>query len=106
MLPVTELMNILDATFVKSTQSSATQNMTSLIIFLRTNEQNVTYGWHTELARFNLSIFTKGGDCLTSVQSYKSLTRFIDPNSDTNIGHKSPVRFIALFFSGLSPLQA
>ena len=66
--------------------------MTPLIIFLRTIEQNVAYGWHTELARFNLSIFTRGGDCLTSVQSQKSLMRFIDPNWDTNIVHKSPMR--------------
>ena len=55
-------------------------------------EQKVTYGWHTELARFNSSIFTRGGDCLTSVQIYKFLMRFIDPNWDTNIVHKSPVR--------------
>ena len=67
-------------------------NTTPLIIFLRTIEQNVTYGCHTELARFNLLIFTRGGDCLTSVQSYKSLMRFIDPNWDTNIVHKSPMR--------------
>ena len=67
--------------------------MTPLIIFLRTIEQNVAYGCHTELARFNLSIFTRGGDCLTSGQSYKSLKRFIDPNWDTNILHKLPMRF-------------
>ena len=80
--------------FVKSTQSSALYhrtNMTPLIIFLRTIEQNVTYGCHTELARFNLLIFTRGGDCLTSGQSYKSLMRFIDPNWDTNLVHKSPM---------------
>ena len=65
--------------------------MTPLIIFLRTIEQNVACGCHTELARFNL-IFTRGGDCLTSGQSYKSLMRFIDPNPDTNIVHKSPMR--------------
>ena len=53
--------------------------MTPLMIFLRTIEQNVAYGCHTELARFNLLIFTRGGDCLTSGQSYKSLMRFIDP---------------------------
>ena len=108
MLPVTELMNIPDAIFIKSTQSSASYhrtNMTPLIIFLRTIEQNVTYGRHTELARFNLLIFTRGGDCLTSGQSYKSLMRFIDPNWDTNIVHKSPMRFIALFCSGLSPYR-
>ena len=50
------------------------------------------YGCHTELARFNLLIFTRGGDCLTSGQSYKSLMRFIDPNWNTNIVHKSPMR--------------
>ena len=94
MLPFIELMIIPDATFVKSTQSSATteQTQTPLIIFLRTIEQKVAYGCHTELARFNLSIFTRGGDCLTSGQSYKSLMRFIDPNCDTNIVHKSPMR--------------
>ena len=54
-------------------------NMTPLMIFLRTIQQNVADGCHTELARFNLSIFTRGGDCLTSGQSYKSLMRFIDP---------------------------
>ena len=69
-----------------------TQNMTPLIIFLRTIQQNVSYGYHTELARFNLSIFTRGIDCLTSGQSYKSLMRFIDPNLDTNIVNKSPMR--------------
>ena len=80
-------MNIPDATFIKSTQSSVLpQNKHALIIFLR------AYGCHTELARFNLLIFTRGGDCLTSGQSYKSLMRFIDPNMDTNIVHKSPVR--------------
>ena len=62
-------------------------------------EQNVAYGCHTELARFNLLIFTRGGDCLTSGQSYKSLMRFIDPNWETNIVHKSPMRFIAPFCS-------
>ena len=65
---------------------------TLLIIFLRTIEQNVACGCHTELARFNLLIFTRGGDCLTSGQSYKSSMRFIDPNWDTNIVHKAPVR--------------
>jgi len=67
-------------------------NMTPLIIFLRTIEQNIAYGRHTELARFNLSIFTRGGDCLTSGQSCKSLMRFIDSNRETNIVHKSPIR--------------
>ena len=57
-----------------------------------TSEQNVAYGCHTELARFNLSIFTRGGDCLTSGQSYKSLMSFVDPNWDTNIVHMSPMR--------------
>ena len=66
--------------------------MTPLIIFLRTIQQNVAYGCHTELAWFNLSIFTRGVDCLTSGQSYKSLMRFIDPNPDTNIVHKLPMR--------------
>ena len=56
-------------------------NMTPLIILLRTIERNVAYGCHTELA--NLLIFTRGGDRLTSGQSYKSLMRFIDPNCDT-----------------------
>ena len=93
MLPVAELMNIPDATFVKSTQSSATtEQMTPLIRVLRTIGWNVAYGCHTELARFDLSIFTRGGDCLTSGQSYMSLMRFIDPNWDTNIVHKSPMR--------------
>ena len=55
-------------------------------------DQNVAYGCHTELARFNLLIFIRGGDCLTSGQSYKSLMRFINPNWDTNIVHKSPMR--------------
>ena len=86
-------MNIPDATFVKSTQSSATtEQMTPLIRVLRTIGWNVAYGCHTELARFDLSIFTRGGDCLTSGQSYMSLMRFIDPNWDTNIVHKSPMR--------------
>ena len=67
-------------------------NMTPLIIFLRTIGQNVAYGCHTELVRFNLSIFTRGGDCLISGQSYKSLMRFIDHNWDINIIHKSPMR--------------
>ena len=34
----------------------------------------------------------RGGDCLTSGQSYKSLIRSIGPNWDTNIVHKSPMR--------------
>ena len=50
MLPVTELMNI---SFVKSAQSSAT---TEHALLLRTIERNVAYGSHTELARFNLLI--------------------------------------------------
>ena len=109
-LPVTELTNIPDATFIKSTQSSVLpQNKHALIIFLRTIEQKVAYGCHTELARFNLLIFTRGGDCLTSGQSYKSLMRFIDPNMDTNIVHKSPMRVNEIhspILFGLSPLQA
>ena len=64
--------------------------MTPLIIFFRTIQQNVAYGCHTELlARFNLSIFTRRRDCLTSGQS---LTTFIDPNWDNNIVHKSQMR--------------
>ena len=34
-------------------------NMTPLILFLRTIEQNIAYGCHTELARFNLIICTQ-----------------------------------------------
>ena len=89
---LTELMNIPDTTFVKSIQCYHRTNMTPLIIFLRTIEQKVAYGCHTELASFNLLIFTRGRDCLTSGNSYKSLMTFIDPNWDTNVGHKSPVR--------------
>ena len=48
--PVTELMNIPDVTFFKSTQSSAT---------------TFAYGYHTELASFNFLIFARGRDCLT-----------------------------------------
>ena len=32
-------------------------------------EQNVAYGYHTELARFNLLMFTRGGDCLDRITS-------------------------------------
>ena len=84
MLPVTELMNIpVLHCLVNPIQCYHRTNMTPLIIFLRTNEQNVACGCHTELARFNLLIFTRGGDCLTSGQSDKSLMRFIDPNCNT-----------------------
>ena len=48
-------------------------NMTPLIIFLRIIERNVAHGCHTELASFNLLIFTKGEECLTSGQNHKSL---------------------------------
>ena len=55
-----------------------------------TTERNAAYGCHTQSTRFNL-ICTRG-NCLTSGQSYKSLMRFIDPNPDNNIVHKSPMR--------------
>ena len=48
MLPVTELMNIPDATFVKSTQSSTTTEHDTTN--LRTIEHNLAYGCHTEVA--------------------------------------------------------
>ena len=83
-------MNIPDATFVKSTQSSPTTECDHIL--------EDRYGY--------LLIFTRVGDCLTSGQSYKSLMRFIGPNWDTKIIHKSPMRFIALFCLGLGPLQA
>ena len=92
MLPVTYEYSRCYICQVNPIQCYHRTNMTPLIIFLRTIQQNVAYGYHTELAWFNLSIFTRGVDCLTSGQSYKSLMRFIDPNWDTNIIHKSPMR--------------
>ena len=59
-----------------------------IFIFLRTIERNVAYGCHTELARFNLLIVARWGDCLTA----KFLMRFIDLNWNTNISHKYLMR--------------
>ena len=57
---------------------------------LRTIEHNLAYGCHTEVAWLNLLIFTRGGDYLQTRGT--SSMRFIDPNRDTNIVHKSPMR--------------
>ena len=76
-------------------------NMTPLIISLRTIEWNVAYGCHTDIAKYNLLIFTRGGDCLTSGQSWKSVMRFIASNCHINIIHKylmGLMRFIALLY--------
>ena len=86
-----QLMNTPDVTFVKSTKSSATTEQTWHHWSYSWGPLNgmLSYGCHTEL---NLLLCTRVGDCLTSGQIYKSLMRFIDPNWDTNIIHKSSVR--------------
>ena len=89
MLPVTELMNIPDATFVKSTQSSATteHDTTNHILEDRWTECRL---WVPH--RATLSIFTTGGDCLDFRPELQVFNDIHWPNWDTIIVHNSPMR--------------